>query len=490
MASTIIIKNGTGSAVPSSLIQGELAINTDNGTLYYGSGSENSVVNNFSFNETTITGITSSNGIVIADTKNIEGNRMDIRANRLNIVGGKDIEGDIQIKSGSTSIINIDCGGNGGAVVITTPITSSAISSSGIITAAALVGASGQFSNIKVNEVRAGTSGTGVYVNAELTASNHISASGNIYGNVVETPRINGVNDSLYVADAINAQSSITASGDIIANEFIMNTNTNGIKFMASNGTLFNNILTNSSDDFIVQNLKNGENLRLRAGQSGNKGKVLIQQGGTTTNIAEFGPTDSVNITGTITASGNISSSGNITANYITAFNGGLTGSMGRAGTQGWGGNALPNKDEIVTIPYHEFVTDNNSSIRVIAGIYAAGSKFEAARNLNSGIDYFAHYVIPKGYVPVGAMVYASGGTFSIYGNNAMSEDAVGADISSQAVASSQGTLTELTISSSTTPLTTINQVSPRVGDYVTIQYNPSALSDALYGAVLTLRPL
>ena len=31
MASTIIIKNGTGSAVPSSLTQGELAINVDNG---------------------------------------------------------------------------------------------------------------------------------------------------------------------------------------------------------------------------------------------------------------------------------------------------------------------------------------------------------------------------------------------------------------------------------------------------------------------------
>lgn len=40
---TIITKNGSGSAVPLSLIQGELAINVDTGTLYYGSGSTNAV---------------------------------------------------------------------------------------------------------------------------------------------------------------------------------------------------------------------------------------------------------------------------------------------------------------------------------------------------------------------------------------------------------------------------------------------------------------
>jgi len=41
---TIIIKNSTGSSsVPSSLVQGELAINTVTGKLYYGSGSGNSV---------------------------------------------------------------------------------------------------------------------------------------------------------------------------------------------------------------------------------------------------------------------------------------------------------------------------------------------------------------------------------------------------------------------------------------------------------------
>ncbi len=43
MASTIIIKHGTGSAVPTSLQQGELAINIDNGLFYFGSGSGENV---------------------------------------------------------------------------------------------------------------------------------------------------------------------------------------------------------------------------------------------------------------------------------------------------------------------------------------------------------------------------------------------------------------------------------------------------------------
>ena len=39
MASTIILKNGTGSAVPSALAHGEPAINVTTGLFYYGSGS-------------------------------------------------------------------------------------------------------------------------------------------------------------------------------------------------------------------------------------------------------------------------------------------------------------------------------------------------------------------------------------------------------------------------------------------------------------------
>ena len=57
MASIIQIKRGTGSAVPSGLADGELAINLDNGRLYFGSGSTS--VNDFTFNNITVNQLTS-----------------------------------------------------------------------------------------------------------------------------------------------------------------------------------------------------------------------------------------------------------------------------------------------------------------------------------------------------------------------------------------------------------------------------------------------
>ena len=47
MASTIQIKRGTGSAVPTGLADGELAINLDSGKLFFGSGSTS--INSFRF---------------------------------------------------------------------------------------------------------------------------------------------------------------------------------------------------------------------------------------------------------------------------------------------------------------------------------------------------------------------------------------------------------------------------------------------------------
>ena len=46
-SATIIIKNGTGSAVPTSLQQGELAINVDSGSLYYGTKGGTKVSSSF-----------------------------------------------------------------------------------------------------------------------------------------------------------------------------------------------------------------------------------------------------------------------------------------------------------------------------------------------------------------------------------------------------------------------------------------------------------
>lgn len=66
MASTIQLKTGTGSAIPSSLTQGEVGINIDNGLFYYGSGSGASVKPLESFSNITASGDISSSGTITA----------------------------------------------------------------------------------------------------------------------------------------------------------------------------------------------------------------------------------------------------------------------------------------------------------------------------------------------------------------------------------------------------------------------------------------
>ena len=65
MASTIITKNGTSGA-PSSLTAGELAINTTDGGIYYGSTGGTSVSSSFMFGKITSSGTISSSGITTA----------------------------------------------------------------------------------------------------------------------------------------------------------------------------------------------------------------------------------------------------------------------------------------------------------------------------------------------------------------------------------------------------------------------------------------
>ena len=62
--STIQIKRGSGTSVPSSLADGELAINLDNGKLYFGSGS--AVINSFRFEN-----LTAENYIVSSSVTNV-----------------------------------------------------------------------------------------------------------------------------------------------------------------------------------------------------------------------------------------------------------------------------------------------------------------------------------------------------------------------------------------------------------------------------------
>jgi hypothetical protein len=71
MATTIQIKRGTGSAVPSNLLDGELAINLDNGKLYFGSGSNS--VNSFRFENLTAENYIVSSSVTNLTTQELSG---------------------------------------------------------------------------------------------------------------------------------------------------------------------------------------------------------------------------------------------------------------------------------------------------------------------------------------------------------------------------------------------------------------------------------
>ena len=73
MASTIQLKTGTGSAVPTSLAQGEVAINIENGLFYFGSGSGEDVKILESFTHITASGNISASGNIIANNGDFKG---------------------------------------------------------------------------------------------------------------------------------------------------------------------------------------------------------------------------------------------------------------------------------------------------------------------------------------------------------------------------------------------------------------------------------
>ena len=73
MASIIQLKTGKGTATPTSLTQGEVAINVDKGLFYFGSGSGEDVKILDSFAHLTASGNISSSGNIIANNGDFKG---------------------------------------------------------------------------------------------------------------------------------------------------------------------------------------------------------------------------------------------------------------------------------------------------------------------------------------------------------------------------------------------------------------------------------
>ena len=115
MAATIKIKNGTSGA-PSSLAQGELAININNGSLFFGTENSSLISSSFTFSHVTASGIIKAEHFLSTDDAEI--------TDDLTVGGDLDVAGEIEcdhlntadiddgIHFGDTQVLHIDASNN------------------------------------------------------------------------------------------------------------------------------------------------------------------------------------------------------------------------------------------------------------------------------------------------------------------------------------------------------------------------------------------
>ncbi len=364
MASTIQIKRGTGSAVPSGLADGELAINLDNRRLYFGSGSTS--VNDFSFGEITAEKYIVSSSVLYVTTS---------------FSSGSTEFGDTTDDT-HTFIGNITASGN--------------ISSSGTITGNSIAGtlstaaqtnitSVGTLTNLVVDNVQIdsnainSTSDTDVFISMGTAGFGFEANNGDLFNfnsaqNNVDF-QYNGENDSnlLYIdasadkvgigvstpGEKLTVAGNISASGNVITNNITASGNISAsgaittIGLIKTNGNITGTNLLIDTIELGHASIGDTTIARSAAGQITVENKVVLLEGaqtGITTifkedlkigedtqtaidfetaNEIHFDADNAevmnlntlgINLTGAITASGNISSSGAIIGN-IGTFN-------------------------------------------------------------------------------------------------------------------------------------------------------------------------
>ena len=125
MASIIQLKTGTGSAVPTSLAQGEVAINVDNGLFYFGSGSGEAVKSLDTFTNITASGNISASGNLIGydvtTTRDITVGRSLNATYHINAAGNISASGNIIGSTGSfaQTVITLESGAEESPFIIT-----------------------------------------------------------------------------------------------------------------------------------------------------------------------------------------------------------------------------------------------------------------------------------------------------------------------------------------------------------------------------------
>ena len=274
MASTIKLKNSTTAGnAPSSLAQGELAINVEDGKLFYGTTGGSKVSSSFAVSEITASGDISSSGDLIADDASFNSS-ITIRES-----GGNGLQlsnnNDKIYYDGDDILISIDDGDNhtfsstGYTVngnIIATNITASNISSSGYLWGNVIYGGTLSTTVGIINTgIHLGNTG---YFTGAITASAFSASAGIVSG------------EHLFSSDDAEITDGLTVGGDINANGNIVGDCSTTISSMAT--------ISGST---------------IQAGS----GSYHILQGDTSQNTA-------LSIEGSITASGDISASGDLIA--------------------------------------------------------------------------------------------------------------------------------------------------------------------------------
>ena len=291
MATTIQIKRGTGSAVPTGLADGELAINLDNGKLFFGSGSTS--INSFTFENLTAENYIVSSSVTNITTQTLSGST----------AFGNSTDDTHQFTGAITASNNISASGN---------ITGQDLLSSRDIISSRYISALGYISS------SASLIGNEIDVRGHVTASGNISSSGTITGNSIvgtlgTAAQTNitslGTLTALTVDNLSLNSNAISSTGDT---DVFVTLGTNGIGFEA-----------NSGDKFTFNGNQNNVDLQV----AGENDVNLIYLDASTDNVgigdatptAKLDVAGNINSTSHITASGNISSSGNLIAVSMSA---------------------------------------------------------------------------------------------------------------------------------------------------------------------------
>ena len=454
MASTIQLKTGTGSAVPSSLTQGEVGINVDNGIIYYGSGSGNDVKKLESFTNITASGTISASGdIILGEGQTIyfndDGNSTTFIkgvSNNLRLDADDDIllypDDDIKIGKGTND----------------------------------------QYAWFYGNEKKFTISGS-INTLAGGTAGGHITASGNISssGNVTAV-KVTATN--LYGQVATGAQTGISTlyKTDIAIGEDAQTRldfgEANKIRWAA------NNQFQMQLEDGIFKPLTDSD---VDLGTTSARWKDLYIDSITVTNhISASGTITATTLTGGATGdqSGSLYLSGSLTfrdnaaipaisASTLYNNNGHLYYGKGLIG----GYHLSASADDVgylKILPNDWVPSDGSGATAYYNGpvIYDAGSNFAVKVN-NAGIDLYAFKDIPAGWTAVGFKTYGSS-------TDTVTLHVYDLEDSTRAADGNTGTSNGAEITLATPTLGTAT-------NYVGLHINPNATTDYIYGGYIKI---